>query len=518
MIIIFSGQNGYTVIPQEFFIAPGPFILISLSQTELTEPLDTDRTLPEDFVEKLKRLLGISAVLTCSTDLNLYSFDGLKLHSAQPGCVVFPANTREVRMIVQICNQYSILFTARGAGTGLSGGATSEGGVIIQMSRMNQVLEIDYENRCATVQPGVVNAYLSMLTRPHGYHFAPDPSSQIASTIGGNVAENAGGPHTLKYGVTTHHVLGMTVVLPDGNILKTGGKERYHPGVDLTSLMTGSEGTLGIVTEIIVNLERNPETVRTFLLIFDEVARATDAVSIILEGGIVPAALEMIDQLCIRAVEGKLKAGFPVDAGAILLVELDGDPQQVNGDAEKLRHLMNNRVSRPLREAQSPEDRRKLWRGRKHAAGSMGQLAPAFYTNDGVVPRHRLTEILQDIYRIGDEYQLQIANLCHAGDGNIHPLILYDPAEESQVERAVDSSVQILKTCLDYGGSLTGEHGIGAEKNNLMPRMFSPRHLRIMEEMKKVFDPRLLANPGKLFPTSGSCGELRALSGKGRKL
>ncbi|MFQ6609839.1 MAG: FAD-binding oxidoreductase, partial [Fidelibacterota bacterium] len=452
-------------------------------------------------------------VLTCRDELDLYSFDGLKLHKATPGCVVLPRSTMEIQKILRICNRHNIPFTARGAGTGLSGGATSDGGVIIQLSRMNQIIEIDYPNRCAVVQPGVVNSYLSLMTRPQGYHFAPDPSSQIACTIGGNVAENAGGPHTLKYGVTLNHVLGLTLVQPDGEVLKIGSKSRYHSGMDLIPLVIGSEGTLGIVSEIIVNLEPIPETTRTFLLIFDDVAKATDMVAEILESGIIPAALEMIDELCIQAVESTIKAGYPLSAKAVLLVELDGSHSTVNDDAEKLRLIAKSKLSQPIREAQNQSDRAQLWKGRKHAAGSMGKLSPAFYTNDGVVPRHKLTEILSEIYRISDYYQLRIANLCHAGDGNIHPLILYNPDKQGENQRSVDCSVQILNTCLEFGGSLTGEHGIGEEKKDLLPTMYSELYLHYAKGIQRIFDPKYLANPGKIFPGSGGCGELKSLNG-----
>jgi glycolate oxidase len=467
-----------------------------------------------NVIKKFKRYFEHESVITNPIELNLYSCDGLRLHSSQPGCVVIPESTNDIKIIIKTCNEYSVPFTARGAGTGLSGGATSDAGVIIQLSRMNQIQETDYANRCATVQPGVVNSYLSMITRPEGYYFAPDPSSQISCTIGGNVAENAGGPHTLKYGVTTDHILGLTAVMPSGDIIQFGGKERYAPGVDLTCLMTGSEGTLGVVTEIIVNLEKIPETTRTFLLIFDQVAKATDTVSCILEKGIVPAAIEMIDSLCIQAVEAKLKSGFPIDAQAVLLVELDGSKSRVQNDAELLKNIVGSLVSEPIQEAATAEKRMLLWKGRKHAAGSMGQLSPAFYTNDGVVPRHRLTDILKEIYRIGNYYQLRVANLCHAGDGNIHPLILYDPKQNDEVNRSMEYSSDILKTCLDYGGSLTGEHGIGAEKSHLLPEMFSNYQLDIMSGIKKIIDPDNLANPGKIFPSSSGCGELRQLSRK----
>ena len=442
-------------------------------------------------------------------ELNLYACDGLRLQSRQPGCVVIPDNAEQVVSIINQCNIDNIPFVARGSGTGLSGGATSDGGVIIQLSRLNQIIEVDIPNRLAVVQPGVVNAHLSLETRSEGYYFAPDPSSQMASTIGGNLAENAGGPHTLKHGVTAHHILGITMVMPDGMVQKFGGKHRYSPDIDWLGLIAGSEGTLGIVTEIIVNLELLPESVRTFLITFNAVSDATDCVSAIIKGGVIPSALEMIDNLCIQAVEAKLHAGFPTDAAAILLVELDGTPDVTDAETQQLRSIVSDFSPHPIEEAQDESHRQRLWKGRKHAIGAMGYLAPAFYTNDGVVPRHRLTEILDDIYRIGNQHGLKVANLCHAGDGNIHPIILYDPKRSGDKERAFACSTDILQCCLDYGGSLTGEHGIGTEKMNLMDAMFSPDELAIMKHIRDLFDPRQLCNPHKILPIHAGCGEAR---------
>ena len=441
-------------------------------------------------------------------ELTLYAFDGLQLNSAIPKIVILPESTKQVSQIIKLCNKYNLPFTARGAGTGLSGGAVSDGGVIIQLSRMNQILELDIANRIAVVQPGVVNVHLTQMVREYNLHFAPDPSSQIVSTIGGNNAENAGGPHTLKYGVTTHHILGQKVVLPNGSIINFGDKLRYQNGFDFSSVFTGSEGTLGITTEIIVELTLSPDTVETFLLSFDNYKNAADMVSNVLETGIIPSALEFMDKLCIKAVEKKMKAGYPENSEAVLLVELDGNKDKVQQDSNLLLSIAEKYISNPPLRAENKKERENLWKGRKHAAGAMGLLAPAYYTNDGVVPRHYLTEVLKGIYQIGKKYNLQIGNLCHAGDGNIHPLILYDPGNKTQVEKVFECSAEILLLCLDFGGSLTGEHGIGAEKKSLMPKMFNETQLSLMMGIKHLFDPKNLSNPGKIFPTKGSCGEL----------
>jgi len=460
-------------------------------------------------IDALQQIVGNKNIIIDVDILNLYSCDGLRLQSSQPGCVIIPNSTEAVSAIVKCCVTHNIPFVARGSGTGLSGGATSNGGVIIQLSRLNQILEIDVSNRLAIIQPGVINAHLSLETLADGLHFAPDPSSQTASTIGGNLAENSGGPHTLKYGVTNNHTLGFTMVMPDGNIEKFGSKHRYSTDLDLVGFITGSEGTLGIVTEIIVNLVANPKTRRTFLITFDAVSHATECVSAIIKGGVIPAALEMIDNLCIQAVEGKLKAGFPIDAAAILLVELDGDASATMWETEQLKTITAQFTRHPIEEAKDEAHRQQLWRGRKLAIGAMGFLAPAFYTNDGVVPRHQLTHILNDIYRIGEDHKLKVANLCHAGDGNIHPIILYDPQISGHKDRAFSCSTDILKCCLEYGGSLTGEHGIGTEKVNLMDTMFTSTQLNLMMKLRDLFDSQHICNPHKILPTHAGCGEVR---------
>lgn len=424
--------------------------------------------------------------------------------------VVYPESTREVAGIVRLCARHGRPVIPRGAGTGLSGGAVAaEGGVIIETSLMNRILEIDYDDEIAVVQPGVVNLELSEVTAANGFHFAPDPSSQKACTIGGNVAENAGGPHTLKYGVTTNHVLGVKMVMPDGETADFGGRLRDTIGYDLTGLIAGSEGTLGIVTEIIVRLTPNPPALRTFLGVFDTVEDAGNTVSSIISAGIVPAALELIDNLVIQAVENVLKVGFPTGAAAVLLIEIDGDEVTLEEEASIIEGICRKHNARTFQRAKSEEERAALWRGRKEAVGALGSITPAFYTNDGVVPRSKLPDMLRIDREIGRRYGLEVAHVCHAGDGNIHPIILYDPDNEQEVEKAVKISEEILEACIQMGGSLTGEHGIGMEKMGTFRLMFSKEDQEQMMRLRSTFDPRGLMNPCKIFPGSPGCRETR---------
>lgn len=472
------------------------------------------KLISEQFLNGLSSRLRKNQIRTNPIELELYNSDGLQLHKAKPGCVVLPNSTEELAWIVEKCNQFDIPFVARGAGTGLSGGAVIQDGLIIQLSKMNKILEIDIPNRSAIIQPGVVNAFLTQEVNANGLHFAPDPSSQISSTIGGNVAENAGGPHTLKYGVTVNHVLGQTIVLPNGEIIQVGDKTRYNFGVDLNSLFTGGEGTLGITSEIIVNLSENPDSVKTFLLIFDKLENATDLVTEILLVGVIPSALEMIDKLCIDAVENHLQIGFPKDAEAILIIELDGKTESVEYETNLIKNVSKKYISQPIVEAENEIERQKIWKGRKHAAAALGNISPAFYTNDGVVPRDKLTEILTFIHQVSKKYNLKIANLCHAGDGNIHPLILYNPKDKHEVKSAFDCSTEILIKCVELGGVLTGEHGIGIEKIHLMDKMFGESELELQRKIKYEIDQKRLLNPGKLVPNKIGCGELNLLKGE----
>lgn len=466
-------------------------------------------SIPSRLVKQLRRVVGPHNIDVGGPELRVFESDGLTLHTAQPGCVVYPSSTEECSRIVRTCTEAGVPFVPRGAGTGLSGGAICDGGVIIQLSRMNRLLAIYPDDCYAVVQPGVVNNYLNLQARPLGLGFAPDPSSQAACTIGGNLAENAGGPHTLKYGVTSNHVLGQTIVFPDGEVATYGGPYPVRSGPDFSTFLIGTEGTIAISTEIIVRLVPLPPDVTTMLAVYKSVADATDSVSAILAAGVLPTALELIDNLCIQAVESHLKAGFPMEAAAVLLIELDGTKQMMQTKAETVGRVCKSNAAVSFSIAKSEEERQRLWLGRKHAVGSLGKITPAFYTNDGVVPRSRLTDIMQTSYRIAKEHDLSVAHVCHAGDGNIHPLICYNPDESGGSQRATACSTEILMACIEMGGSITGEHGIGIEKRDLLPQMFSEVDLEHMQRLRNGLNPEGLLNPGKIFPNGSRCGELR---------
>ena len=439
----------------------------------------------------------------------LYEYDG-SVERATPEAVVFPATTEEVVKLVRWANERGLPVVPRGAGTGLSGGAIAvQGGLMMGFSRMKKILEIDIENQRAVVQPGVVNLDLSAAAAPYGYYYAPDPSSQKACTLGGNVAENAGGPHTLAYGVTTNHVLGLEVVLPEGEVIHTGGRVLDTPGYDLTGVFVGSEGTLGIVTQIIVRLMRQPEAVKTLLAVYDTVDAAAETVAEITSRGITPAALEMMDQVTLQAVEAYAHAGYPIDAAAVLLIEVEGLKEQVETQAEQIADVCRQRGARSVKLAASDEERQKLWKGRKEAFGALGRIAPSFYVQDGVIPRTRITETLRFIRQVGERLNLKIANVFHAGDGNLHPNILYDGRDREQNRRVVEAGAEILAFCVSLGGSITGEHGVGMEKNELMPLLFTEDDLTVMGKLKSVFNPAGRFNPSKVFPTTKGCGEIR---------
>mgnify|MGYP000557266390 CR=1 FL=1 len=457
------------------------------------------------LAERLIAVLGRENVLWEDYELMVYEYDA-SIDRALPEAVVFPTSAEQVSAVVKICNELGVPFTPRGAGTGLSGGSLPvEGGVLIALNRMNRILEIDVENLRAVVEPGVVNLHISNAVAPYGLYFVPDPSSQKACTIGGNVAENSGGPHTLLYGVTTNHVLGLEVVLPDGEIVWVGGKALDTPGYDLTGLLCGSEGTLGIVTKVIVRLCPLPEAVKTLLAVFDTVDDASNAVSTIIARGVVPAALDMMDNLSIQAVEEAVHAGYPRDAGAVLLVEVEGLRDGLDDLAEGLAAVCRECGAREVRVARSARERALLWAGRKGAFGAMGRISPDFYVMDGVIPRSTLPYVLRRIAEIAQRYGLRIANVFHAGDGNLHPLVLFDAEVPGQIEAVRRIGEEILAVCAEVGGALTGEHGIGIEKRDLMPLVFSPDDLAMMRRLKEAFDPRGLCNPSKVFPTPGAC-------------
>jgi glycolate oxidase subunit GlcD len=440
-------------------------------------------------------------------ELFVYECDAQRFDRGQPLALVFPESTEEVRAAVKACAARGVPFLPRGAGTGLSGGAVARGSVLISTARMDRIHEIDVANRRAWVGPGVVNAHLSRAVAGHGLHYAPDPSSQNACTIGGNVAENSGGPHTLKYGVTTNHVLALEVVLPDGDVLELGGAAADAPGYDLLSAFVGSEGTFGIATRILVRLTPLPEAVKTVLAIFDSVGDACRAVTRILERGVTPAALELIDQTTLRAVEAYIHAGFPLDAAAVLLIEVDGLSEDVEPQAARVLEACRAAGVRDARLARDDAERAKFWKGRKQAFGALGRIAPNAYLHDGVIPRTKLPEVLAAIAEVSQRHGVVIANVFHAGDGNLHPTVLYDEREAGAVDRVRAASEEILDLVLAMGGALSGEHGIGLEKLAYMSALFAEADLDEMRRLRALFDPRTLCNPGKVVPTPGQCVE-----------
>jgi glycolate oxidase len=461
------------------------------------------------FLEELRQIVGPKAVLAGKDETLVYECDAFTFQKQHPEVVVLPASTEEVSRVVRLCSERGVPFLGRGAGTGLSGGSLPVlGGVIIAVTRMKAIKEIDLRNRRMVVEAGAVNLHLSKAVAADGYQYAPDPSSQMACTIGGNVANNSGGPHTLKYGVTVNHVVGLTLVLPNGEVVTLGGKEEDHLGYDLVGLVVGSEGTFGIVTEVVVRVVRLPQTVRTMLAVFESVEDATNTVSGIIAAGIVPAALEMLDKLIIQAVEAAFHFGFPLDAGACLIIELDGLEAGIDRQVERVQEVCRANRAREIRTAGSSEEREALWKARKRAFGAAGRLAPSNVTQDGVIPRTKLPVVLQEIDRIVANYGLRVANVFHAGDGNLHPLLLFDERDPEQVKGVLAASEEILKMCVANGGSITGEHGIGIEKSSYASCQFSEKDLEAMAQLKAVFDPSGLCNPGKMFPSGHGCVEV----------
>jgi glycolate oxidase len=473
-----------------------------------------DDALAPPTPETLRALLGeLGAIfprgrlVSRADELFVYECDAQRFDRGQPLALVFPETTDEVRAAVRACAARGVPFLPRGAGTGLSGGAVARGSVLISTARMDRIFEVDVANRQAWVGPGVVNAHLSRAVARHGLHYAPDPSSQNACTIGGNVAENSGGPHTLKYGVTTNHILALEVVLPDGELVMLGGAAPDAPGYDLVSAFVGSEGTFGIATKILVRLTPLPEAIKTVLAIFDSVGDACRAVTKILERGITPAALELIDQTTLRAVEAYIHAGFPLDAAAVLLVEVDGLADDVEPQAVRVLEACRAAGVREARLARDDAERAKFWKGRKQAFGALGRLAPNAYLHDGVIPRTKLPEVLGAIAEVAARHGVVIANVFHAGDGNLHPTVLYDEREPGAMERVRAASEEILDLVVATGGALSGEHGIGLEKLAYMGSLFSEADLDEMRRLRALFDPRALCNPGKVVPAPGQCVE-----------
>ncbi|HEX6487902.1 MAG TPA: FAD-linked oxidase C-terminal domain-containing protein [Candidatus Dormibacteraeota bacterium] len=455
--------------------------------------------LPTAVLGELAREVGARHVIHDPLDLRIWERDAA-ITAALPDAVVLPATTDEVAAVVRIAGRHGVPVVARGAGTGLSGGAvTVRGGIALQVTRMRRILQIDTRARTALVEPGVVNADLSAAAARHGLFYAPDPSSQKACTIGGNAAENSGGPHCLSYGVTTNHVLGLEVVLAGGRTAWLGG-DADIPGLDLLGLVVGSEGTLAVITKVLVRLLPIPEAVTTLMAAFPTIEAASHAVSDVIGHGIVPAALEMMDQVTVGAVEAHYHAGYPTDAGAVLLAEVDGLAEAADEQAEAVRALLQTNQATHLRHAADPAERELLWQGRKGAIGALGRIKPNYYLHDGVVPRTRLPEVLSRVGQIGREYDLPVANVFHAGDGNLHPNLLFDLRDRGAFERVEKAAEEMLHACIELGGTLSGEHGIGLEKRAFMPWVFGPDDLQAMRQVKDALDPEGLLNPGKIFP------------------
>ena len=464
-----------------------------------------------ELINGLRAIVGNEAVVAEEEELVVYECDAYTLEKSLPTAVALPKNTREVVAVIRLCKQLKLPIIPRGAGTSLSGAVLAvEGGVMIALTRMNRILNLDIRNRRALVEAGCVNAWITREAAPHGLFYAPDPSSQPACTIGGNVAMNAGGPHTLKNGVTTNHVLGFEMVLPDGTVEWLGARPdggEDVPGYDLRGAAIGCEGMFGVITRVLVRLMKKPNSFKTFLGVFESVDEASKAVGDIIASGIVPGALEMMDQLITQTVEEAYHFGFPLDAGALLIVELDGLKDGVEAQALCVEEICRKNNARDVRIAKDDAERDALWKCRKRAFGAIGRISPNYVTQDGVVPRNKLPKIMRFIQATSEKYKLRIPNVFHAGDGNIHPLILFDERQPGQVQRALAAGQEILEKCIALGGSVTGEHGIGAEKIDLMTKQFSKDDLEAMQSLRRAFDPDKRCNPHKVFPGSKRCAE-----------
>jgi glycolate oxidase len=453
-----------------------------------------------ELIERLQKIVGPANVLSSAMDLALYSYDA-SLDKALPDVVVLPDSTEQVSQVMALAYREKIPILGRGSGTNLTGGTIPvKGGIVVHFSRMNRILEIDIPNRTATVEPGVITLDLQNAVLKKGFVYQPDPASQKVSTIGGNIAENSGGPHCLKYGVTSNHILGLELVLNDGTVVWTGGKARDNPGYDLTGVFVGCEGTLALVTKAILKLERAPEAVRTMLAIYDTIQDGANTVSAIIAEGIVPATLEMMDNRVMRAVEATIKVGYPLDAAAVLIIELDGLPQGMDENAQKIEEICRMNHVREVKLAKNEAERTVLWAGRKGAFGSVGQVRPSYLCCDGTVPRTKLPEVLGKVIEVGKKYNLPIGNVFHAGDGNLHPLIMFDERDPDEKARVLKASSEILKLCADAGGTISGEHGVGIEKLKETSFIFNESDLELARKIKRAFDPDGLINPGKLIP------------------
>ncbi len=471
------------------------------------------------LIEELRAIVPGEGVIADQDELRAYETDGLTAYRQLPLIVVLPETTEQVSRVLKICKARGVKVVPRGAGTSLSGGALPlADGIILGLGKFNRVLEIDFENRCAVVQPGVTNLAITKAVEHAGFYYAPDPSSQIACTIGGNVAENSGGVHCLKYGLTTNNLLGLEMVLMDGTILRLGGKHLDAEGYDLLGIMTGSEGLLGVVTEVTVRLLKKPETARALLLGFPTNEQAGDAVAAIIGAGIIPGGMEMMDKPAIHAAEDFVHAGYPRDVEALLIVELDGPQAEVDYLIGAVSQIAEESGAVTSRISESEEERLTFWAGRKAAFPAVGRISPDYYCMDGTIPRGRLPLVLKRMRELSEHYGLGVANVFHAGDGNLHPLILYDANKPGELEKAEDFGADILKLCVEVGGVLTGEHGVGVEKRDLMGTMFSEADLKQQQRVKCAFDPDALLNPGKVFPQLHRCAELGRMHISGGKL
>ncbi|MFY9583089.1 MAG: FAD-linked oxidase C-terminal domain-containing protein [Candidatus Acidiferrales bacterium] len=459
------------------------------------------------ILDELRAIVGKDGLIAEPEQLHTYECDGLTNFRVMPLAVVLPISTEQVQSIVRVCYRERMPFVARGSGTGLSGGALPiESGIVISLARLNRILEVDIPNGRVVVEPGVINASVTQQVVPYGYFYAPDPSSQQVCSIGGNVAENSGGAHCLKYGFTTTHVLGLEVVLPDGSLVHLGGKTLDRPGYDLSGVFVGSEGTLGIATKIILRIVKRPEVIQTLLAAFNSTNEAGAAVSEIIAAGMLPAAIEMMDNLAIQAAEAAVHAGYP-NCGGLLLVELDGPAAEVELLMTQVKELCNSCGAWEIRVAQSEAERAVIWKGRKAAFAAMGRISPSYIVQDGVIPRTALPQVMSEIERLSAEAGLRVANVFHAGDGNLHPLVLYDRRIPGQEHIAEELAFSILGLCIKAGGSITGEHGVGEEKKKFMPTMFAEPDLDTMQRVRCAFDPERLSNPEKIFPRPRLCAE-----------
>lgn len=487
--------------------------------TPLSQLNSVQQNLRANFAPKLRAFMPRETVLSEEEDLRPYECDGLSAYHQIPGIVALPNNIEQASRILRLCHQEGVPVIARGAGTGLSGGALPlEQGLLLSLSKFNRILEIDPLNRTATVEPGVRNLAITEAAAPHGLYYAPDPSSQIACSIGGNVAENSGGVHCLKYGLTVHNVLGIKFLTVEGELITLGGKTLDSPGYDLLAIMNGSEGLLGVIVEITVKLLPKPECAQVMLAAFDDIKKAGDAVAAIIGQGFVPAGLEMMDNLALRAAEDFVKVGYPVDAAAMLLCELDGTQEEIADGIQQVRELLHKQGATEVRVAQNETERLRMWAGRKAAFPAVGRLAPDYYCMDGTIPRKYLAQVLTQISALSREYGLPVANVFHAGDGNLHPLILYDANRPNELKSAEALGGKILELCVAVGGTITGEHGVGVEKINQMCTQFAAPELAQFHALKAAFDAQGLLNPGKAVPTLARCAEFGRMHVHGGKL